>query len=109
MSEFTDIPVLDVSAVHGEDSGAKQALAREFAEVYGRTGFGYITGHGVPQALVDRVFAASARFHDLPRDAKMTLALDRNHRDLQVDPILLKCDRFLTSLNKHATLVTVIP
>jgi len=67
MTEFATIPVIDVSALHSDDAAAKAALAREFAETYATTGFGYIANHGVDPALVERVFAASAAFHALPR------------------------------------------
>ena len=40
----------------------------------------YIVNHGVPDELVARVFAASARFHALPLAEKMAIALDQNHR-----------------------------
>ncbi len=80
MGEFADIPVLDVSAALGDDRAARGALARDFADAYGRVGFAYVTGHGVDPKLVSKVFDASARFHALPRAAKMAVALDANHR-----------------------------
>ena len=78
--EFSQIPVLDVSAMFGTDSGARAALAADFRAAYGQTGLAYIVNHGIDPALVEAVFAASARFHDLPRAEKMTIALDANHR-----------------------------
>ena len=80
MSEFTRIPVLDVSPIFGTDEIAKQTLATAFRDTYATTGFGYIKGHGIPQDVIDRAFAASARFHALPRDEKMKIALNKNHR-----------------------------
>lgn len=78
--EFSEIPVIDVSAIHGTDPHALGQLAQEFRQTYGSTGFGYIRNHGIDTALIDRVFAASARFHALPRDQKMQVELDANHR-----------------------------
>ncbi len=80
MTEFTNIPVIDVTAIHGSDTAAKRQLAREFAHAYGTTGFGYIRNHGIPQTLIDRVFAASARFHALPHAVKMAVELNALHR-----------------------------
>lgn len=77
---FTEIPVLDISAALGENPEAKRTLAAEFAQVYGTVGFGYVTGHGIPQDMIDAVFGASARFHALPRAAKMAIALNTQHR-----------------------------
>ncbi|MBB5514362.1 isopenicillin N synthase-like dioxygenase [Rubricella aquisinus] len=77
MTEFSDIPVIDISARHGPE---RASLAQRFVEVYGSVGFGYITGHGIPNALIDGVFEASRAFHALPREAKMAVELDANHR-----------------------------
>lgn len=77
MAEFTEIPVLDASPLV---RGAPWEMADAFAKAYGETGFAYIVNHGVSGALVERVFAASAAFHALPRKQKMAVALDRNHR-----------------------------
>ncbi|WP_299848801.1 2OG-Fe(II) oxygenase family protein [uncultured Roseovarius sp.] len=80
MTEFTEIPVIDVNAIHGDDEQAKRCLATRFADTYGTTGFGYIKNHGVPKDLIDRVFQASARFHALPARAKMAVELNGQHR-----------------------------
>ena len=75
--EFTEIPVLDASPL---SRGAPEEMAEPFAKAYGEPGFAYIVNHGVRDALVDRVFAASAAFHALPPEAKTAVALDANHR-----------------------------
>ena len=78
MTEFTEIPVLDLAPlVAGQDTSG---LAQDFAKAYGQTGFGYIVNHGIDPALRGNVFAASKRFHALPEAAKTAIALDRNHR-----------------------------
>ncbi|MEP0942100.1 MAG: 2OG-Fe(II) oxygenase family protein [Rhizobiaceae bacterium] len=80
MSEFSDIPVLDVAAIHGDDLAAKQTLADQFAHVYGTTGFGYVANHGIPDQLIDNVFAASQRFHNASQPTKMAVELNHLHR-----------------------------
>ncbi len=78
MTEFTDIPVLDLAPlISGGDTAT---LARDFAIAYGETGFGYVINHGIDPALREAVFAASKRFHALPLAAKEAIALNRNHR-----------------------------
>lgn len=78
MTEFTDIPVLDLSPmINGQDT---KALAADFAKAYGETGFAYITNHGIDPALRAAVFDASRRFHALPEVAKQAVQLDKNHR-----------------------------
>lgn len=78
--EFSEIPVLDVSAIHGNSDEDKHALATRFREVYGTTGFGYIRNHGVDPELISRVFSASKQFHEMSRETKMLVELDSNHR-----------------------------
>jgi len=80
VTEFSEIPVLDVSAIHSRDSHAKNRLTQAFADAYGSTGFGYIVGHGIAPKLQAAVFAASCEFHALPVAQKMALRLNRWHR-----------------------------
>lgn len=78
MTEFTQIPVLDLAPlINGEDTSR---LASDFAKAYGETGFGYVTNHGVDPALRTAVFEASKRFHALPEVKKQAIALDKTHR-----------------------------
>ena len=78
MTEFTEIPVLDLAPlIHGEDT---TDLALDFAKAYGETGFGYVVNHSVDPALRAAVFAASKRFHALPETEKQAIALDKCHR-----------------------------
>ena len=51
-------------------------MRRAFTEV----GFYFIRNHGVPAALVDAAFAAAARFHAQPLDAKLAMPFDRNNQ-----------------------------
>ncbi|MEQ3726455.1 MAG: 2OG-Fe(II) oxygenase family protein [Tateyamaria sp.] len=78
MTEFTEIPVLDLAPlINGEDT---RQLAANFADAYGNIGFAYVVNHGVPSALRKAVFAYSKRFHDLPDAAKQAIALNETHR-----------------------------
>ena len=78
MTEFTEIPVIDIASLIADEDTAD--LARSFAKAYGETGFGYIVNHGIDPALRAAMFDASRRFHALPEDAKMAVALNENHR-----------------------------
>lgn len=78
MTEFTEIPVLDLAPLmNGEDTSA---LAAEFADAYGNVGFGYVINHGVDHALRKAIFAASRQFHALPEAQKQAVALNTRHR-----------------------------
>lgn len=78
MTEFAEIPVLDLAPLIG--GGDTSSLALAFAKAYGETGFGYVVNHGVDPYLHTAVFAASKRFHALPENEKRAIALDRRHR-----------------------------
>ena len=80
MAEFRDIPLIDIGGIDQASDDELQRLASLFRQAYGDVGFGYITNHGVPQSLIDRVFAASQRFHALPHAAKMKVELIALHR-----------------------------
>ena len=58
----------------------EQSLARQLDKAFSDIGFCYFADIGVDRALVDGVFAASRRFHALPRAAKETIAMNRFHR-----------------------------
>jgi hypothetical protein len=45
----------------------REAVARALRDAARTSGFFYITGHGVPQALMEAMFAASKAFHSKPR------------------------------------------
>lgn len=78
MTDFREIPVLDISAlINGDDT---TALSKAFAKAYEETGFAYIVNHGIDPALRAGIFEASKAFHALPEPTKQAIALDRNHR-----------------------------
>ncbi len=76
------IPVIDVGALDGGESTARRALCEAIGEACRATGFFYVTGHGVPEALIAATYEQAARFHALPREEKLRyhIAKSRNHR-----------------------------
>ncbi len=65
------LPVIDVSSLTGDDDEAKARTARELGDAARTSGFFYVRDHGVPQEVVDALFAASKAFHERPRQYKM--------------------------------------
>jgi isopenicillin N synthase-like dioxygenase len=65
-----EIPTIDIAAYMAGDHGAIPRIARALAEVTETVGFFYLTGHGVSQSLIDRMFAEGRRFFALPIEAK---------------------------------------
>jgi len=57
------LPVIDLSGLFNDDPEDKASVAAALGEAARNSGFLYITGHGIPQDLIDRMFAASKEFH----------------------------------------------
>ncbi len=73
------IPIIDFGPYFAGESGALERLAEQLRHACENVGFLYALNHGVPQALIDRAFAASRRFHALPLAEKMKLRLNENN------------------------------
>lgn len=69
--EEANLPVIDLSGLFTDDPADKAQVAKALGDAARTSGFFYITGHGVPQQLIDDVFAASKAFHEMPRRFKM--------------------------------------
>ena len=63
------IPVIDIAPFRSGDGKGRVALA--VAEACERIGFLVIVGHGVERGLLDRAFAVSREFFDLPLEEKL--------------------------------------
>lgn len=79
MVGVSELPVIDVSPLltAGAD---RRAVAREIGAACRETGFFYVTGHGVPPELIERLDAAGRRFFALPEEAKNEIAMERGGR-----------------------------
>src|SRR5436189_4614151 len=73
------IPVIDFGPVFAGEPGALEKLAPKVGDACENIGFFYAAGHGVPEELIDRAFAASRRFHGLPLEKKLELRLNENN------------------------------
>jgi isopenicillin N synthase-like dioxygenase len=78
-TEDAEIPVLDLSPYLAGQLGARERLGKELCYALENIGFYFITGHGVPQSLVDAAFAETARFHAQPLDRKLQLRRNRDN------------------------------
>jgi isopenicillin N synthase-like dioxygenase len=57
-------------AVFGSDAEAQNTLVHRLREACETYGFFEMTGHGVPQSLLDEALEQSRQFFDLPIDIK---------------------------------------
>ena len=75
-SEQDVIPVLDLHPFLAGEPGALTHLAGEVNSALEDIGFFFIENHGVPQELIDGVFAENARFHAQALDRKLALKVN---------------------------------
>lgn len=76
---MSTIPTLDVTGI-GTDPAVDERIGAEFLAAYGTWGFGYLIGHPIDPALIESVFEQSRRFHAQSLEAKMAIAVNREHR-----------------------------
>ncbi len=73
------IPVIDYGSYFAGETGALERVAAEVGHACEEIGFFYALNHGVPEALIERAFAAARRFHALPLETKLALRLNQNN------------------------------
>ncbi len=69
------LPVIDVAGLRSAELGNRRAVAAALGGACRGPGFFYLTGHGIPDALVTRVFEAADRLFALDHAAKLALAM----------------------------------
>jgi len=74
------IPILDGSALVTGDASDRSRLVSQFGEAYRTVGFSYLVNHGIGADLIERMFAASRQFHELPQQEKMAIELNSANR-----------------------------
>lgn len=81
-SDAASLPIIDISSFLTGDDTAKREIASALGDAARGTGFFYVRGHGIDQALIDKLFAASKQFHEMPRAFKMKswCGFSTNHR-----------------------------
>ena len=73
------IPIIDFGPAFAGEPDALRDLAGGLCRACEQVGFFYALNHGVPEAIIDRAFAASRRFHALPPEQKLELRLNENN------------------------------
>ncbi len=71
------VPVIDIAAARTGDPEARRAAASEIGVACEKVGFFMVTGHGVPQDLIDGIDQVSREFFYLPADEKNRIAIER--------------------------------
>lgn len=73
VGDFDSLPIIDFSGMLGDDPVAKAEVAARLREACVNVGFFYLKNHGIPQDLVERMFAQCPRFFGLPLEEKMAM------------------------------------
>jgi isopenicillin N synthase-like dioxygenase len=71
LSSFTEVPVIDVSALRSADAEARGRLVDQLGAAARDVGFFYVTGTNVSARLFDRLLAVTTDFFALPHEEKM--------------------------------------
>ncbi|HEY3613161.1 MAG TPA: 2-oxoglutarate and iron-dependent oxygenase domain-containing protein [Gaiellales bacterium] len=72
------VPAIDIEPFRDGDAADRAEVARQIARAFETIGFVTVTGHGVPAASTDAMFASSRRFFDQPAAAKQAFAPAEN-------------------------------
>src|ERR1700761_4652534 len=76
--DFQAVPVVDVAGLSSPDIALRRAVAERMGEAAREVGFLYITGHGLPERLVDDVWSAARAFFALPIETRMASYIGRS-------------------------------
>lgn len=68
---FTRIPVIDISGLYSPDIAQRQAVADKLGDAARNVGFLFISGHNVPEDLIEGVRKAARDFFAQPFEKKM--------------------------------------
>jgi isopenicillin N synthase-like dioxygenase len=74
-----EIPLIDVSGFLAGKAGAAERAATKLRFAFEKVGFYYLTGHGIPQSLIDATYAETARFHAQPVERKLEVKVDEHN------------------------------
>ena len=65
------LAIIDLGPYLAGEAGALERAAAQLGAASEELGFYFVANHGIPQALIDRVFGEAERFHSLPLDQKL--------------------------------------
>jgi isopenicillin N synthase-like dioxygenase len=72
------LDVIDLGGLRDRDPAAIDRIAKNIGTACREVGFFYVRNHGIPQELIDRVFAASKGFFALPVESKNELSIAKS-------------------------------
>jgi len=85
---ITEIPVIDLSGMFSDDIAARRAVGAQIHRACRETGFFYVTGHGVPEALIAAQLDWAKAFFDQPEAVKREVEYTRGQATYGFEPML---------------------
>ena len=73
-----EVPVIDFEPFLAGSAAERKRVALEIGRACRDIGFFYVVDHGVPLALIERVFAEARRFFALPPERKAEIAIEKS-------------------------------
>ncbi|GAB4061339.1 isopenicillin N synthase family dioxygenase [Uliginosibacterium sediminicola] len=70
-TDFKQLPVVDISGLYADDPVVRQQAAEQLGTAARDAGFLYVTGHAVPQSLIDNLLRLTKDYFAQDLDAKM--------------------------------------
>ena len=80
MSGTIPLPVIDVSGLNAGSANAVPQVAAAIRAACTGPGFFYVSGHGVPEAVIAAAVGAARDFFHLPAETKALVRADARHR-----------------------------
>jgi isopenicillin N synthase-like dioxygenase len=81
------LPIIDISDLSSSSVSARQAVGAKLRAACLDKGFFYISGHGVPETLVDSVFHEAAAFFALPDEQKAEVDKAKSKANRGYEPL----------------------
>ena len=72
------LEVIDVAGLRDKDPAAIGRIAKEIGTACRDIGFFYVRNHGIPQDLMNGVFAAAKEFFSQPLDRKQAISIAKS-------------------------------
>ncbi|WP_150301975.1 isopenicillin N synthase family dioxygenase [Pseudomonas profundi] len=86
-SQGGTLPIIDLSPLRGGCASEASKVGGALRQACSHTGFFYVSGHGIEQALIERVFAASKAFFDQPLAEKHAVDKLRSSANRGYEPL----------------------
>lgn len=85
---FDAIPVIDFTAMQGDDAEARRRVADELCDACVNVGFFYVKNHGVPQSVIDETFTQAKAFFSRSLEEKMAIHISKSPHHRGYVPLL---------------------